>query len=126
MEMITMLGAFDSSSSAAEFGVLAIIVALCVFSIACIWKCYVKMGEPGWVSLIPFYCNWVLCKHTWGHGAMMFTWFIPLVGNILMLATYVKLFKKFGKSTLFGIFVGLFLMPLAFAICGFGDAEFEG
>lgn len=105
------------------FGLVAL--AACIFTLIGTWICYQKMDEPGWASIVPFYCNWVLCKHTWGHGAMMFAWFIPYVGTILMYITYFKWFKGFGKSTLFSLF-GLLFLPIAVAICAFGDAEFEG
>jgi hypothetical protein len=103
------------------FIVVSLIVA--VFSIICYWKCYVKMGEPGWASLIPFYCNWVLCEHTWGKGVMMFTWLIPYVGTIFMMITHYKLFKHFGKSTVFSI-LGMFFTPITLAICAFDKSVY--
>lgn len=119
---------FNVESAAAAIGAstaaLLIFLAVFIFAVVCLWKVYAKMGEPGWASLIPFYCNWVLCKHTWdGKGAMMFTWLIPFVGSIFMIITWFKLFKGFGKSALFAIF-GLFFTPIALAICAFGNAEY--
>ena len=83
------------------------------------------MGEPGWAAVIPLYNTWVLCKHAWGHGAMMFTWLIPVAGGVLIMATFFKLFEKFGKSTLFNV-LGMFFTPIALAICAFDDSEFAG
>jgi hypothetical protein len=101
----------------------AIGVIVGILTIICTWICYKKMGEAGWKSIIPFYCNYILCKHTWGSGWMMLTWLIPFVGNILMLVTYYKLFSNFGKSVLFCI-LGLVFTPIALAICALGNATY--
>ena len=116
---------FDGAvASAGGAGISYLIVlVICVFAIVCIWKCYKKMGEPGWKSLIPFYCNYVLCKHTWDSGWIMLTWFIPVFGSFVMLATYWRWFKGFGKSVLFRIF-GLIFTPIALAICAFDSSSY--
>lgn len=94
------------------------------FILVCQWKVYKKMGEEGWISLIPIYNVWVICKHAWGNGWMMFTYLIPLVGGIMSMVTYFKLFQKFGKSTLFCVF-GMFFTPVMMAICAFDSSEFD-
>ena len=108
-------------------GTLAIVslisLAVAISSIVCMWKCFTKMGAEGWASLIPFYNTWTLCKHTWGKGAMMFTWIIPLAGPFFMLATYWKMFKGFGKGRLFCVF-GLLFSPIAMAICAFDSSTY--
>ena len=123
------MSGYDMSELGVAFGGLAVMglvaFAFLIFAIICMWKIYTKMGEPGWVSLIPFYNNWVLCKHTWGgKGWMMFTWLIPVVGTFLMLATMFKMYKGFGKSGAFAIIVGMLLSPIALIICAFGNADY--
>lgn len=114
-------------------------LAVCVFAIICNWKIFVKMGAPGWASIIPFYCNWVLCDKVWGNALMSLAIIIPSIisscvdgalSTILSLVTIIvayvtnwKKYKKFGKSTGFCI-LGIFFTIITDAICAFGDAEF--
>lgn len=122
---------YDATMDAVLGGVLGFGVAIyffammlfLVFILICEWKFYKKMGEEGWVALIPIYNVYVFCKHAWGNGWMMLTWLIPFVGGIMAMATWFKLFQKFGKSTLFCIF-GMFLTPIMLAICAFDKSEF--
>lgn len=95
-----------------------------IFTLICTWKCYSKMGEPGWKSIIPFYCNYILCKHTWGNGWMLLTWFIPFAGNVFTCITLYKFYRNFGKSIFFSI-LGIFFAPIAFAVCAFGNSTYS-
>ena len=109
----------------AAFGFIWIItMIISMFTIVCTWKCYVKMGEPGWVSIVPYYNLWVLFKHTWDSGWMMFTTLIPLAGPIIAMITYYKLFERFGKSTVFSV-LGMFFTPIMMAICAFDDSIYN-
>lgn len=112
----------------AGIGIALYVIALAVsiFTIVCTWKCYVKMGEPGWASLIPFYSNYVLCKNVFGNGWLFLLLFVPLVGQIFLLVMYFKWFKGFEKSGLFAAIVGLFFMPVALAICAFDSSSYIG
>lgn len=92
-------------------------IVMLVYIIAT-WKIFVKMGEDGWKCLIPFYSNYIMCKHTWGNGLWFLAWFIPGIGSIPMLITYFMLFKGFGWSTgksIVGVlFSGITLLIVAF------------
>ena len=119
---------FDSSSVAAGLGAFAVVwiisAVVIAFTLVCSWKLYVKMGEPGWASIVPYYCNYVLCKHVWGSGWMFLTWIIPLAGPFLLFATMWKWFGCFGKGFGFKLFA-IFFSPIALAILAFGDATFS-
>lgn len=108
-------------------GAIFLLILFCfgatIFSIVCLWKCFKKMGEEGWKSIIPFYNTWTLCELTWGTGAMMFTWLIPFVGSIFAIATYWKMYSGFGKGFLFNIF-GIFFQPITTAICAFDKSVY--
>ena len=95
-------------------------VLIIVFSIYCKWTIFKKMGESGWICLIPLYSTWILYKHIVGSGWKMFLLFVPIF-NIIY-AFYVKnnMFKKFGFSTISSIVFTFF--PLA----GIPIAAFEG
>lgn len=40
-------------------------VGICILMICSWWFIYDKMGEKGWVSLIPFYGRYILFKRVW-------------------------------------------------------------
>ena len=115
-ELANVLGAL------AAVWVVALVIG--IFVAICTWKCYVKMGEPGWACLIPFYNNWVLCKRTWGNGWMMLTYFIPYAGAVMSLITLVKMYKRFGKSTALSVLGTLFFPLILLAICAFDDSVY--
>ena len=132
MYNVVLSSTVDSETVATLFGgllgsiigfVWIIGIAISVFSLICMWKCFVKMGEPGWTALIPFYNTWHLCQHTWGNGLIMLTWLIPVMGQFMTMFTYWKLFKGFGKTTIFCI-CGLLFTPIMLAICAFDDSTF--
>ena len=104
--------------------VWVIAMAVAIFVAVCMWKCFVKMGEPGWASLIPFYSMWVLCKRTWGNGWMMLTYFIPYAGSVISLITYYKMFKGFGKSTALSVLGTIFFPMILMAICAFDNSYY--
>ena len=91
--------------------------------IVCLWKIFVKIGEPGWKALIPFYSGYTLCQHTWGNGWMMLTHYIPTAGPFMSFMTNWRLLDGFGKPTFFKIF-SLILPIVAYAICGFDKSTF--
>ena len=120
--------------------IFALIV--CVFTLVCNWKIYKKLGEPGWTSIVPFYNTYLLCKHTWGNGWLMLVLYLPsfiagfvdaaaltiLISFMVSIFNYMttwKLYKGFGKSTLFCV-LGLFFTPITHAICAFDNSEYYG
>jgi hypothetical protein len=102
---------------------LLIMTVCCLFYAIVTWKIFVKMGEPGWKCLIPFYSNYIMCKHTWGQGIWFLAWFIPGIGSIPMLITYFLVFKGFGWSTGKSI-VGVLLSAITLPIVAFNGDTF--
>ena len=98
--------------------VFAIIGVILLLSIIATWKIFVKMGEEGWKCLIPFYSNYILCKHTWGNGLWFLAWFIPGIGSVPMIITYFLMFRGFGwgvgKSIVGVLFSAITLFIVAF------------
>ncbi len=129
-------GYTDSSSLGllAGMGVIIWIVSLAIsiFSIVVMWKVFKKAGKPGWASIVPVYNLYVLFEITWGKGWLFLTMFasiIPVIGTIavavIIIITYVKLAKSFGKSG--GFAVGLIFLNMIFmAILAFGKNEYVG
>ena len=138
------------------FGALSVIIILAliwyIFQLIAGWKVYVKMGEPGWKSIIPFYCGYVLYSHIW-NGVWYFGFLacnviayfinqtsmdgmlgtlIALIGGVISVVGFViqliqckRLSECFGHGT--GFTIGLFfLRPIFYLILGFGSSEYQG
>lgn len=120
---------YDAATTAAVAGGTAIYVIIClavsIFAIVCMWKIFAKAGKPGWAAIVPFYNLYILFEITWGNGILFLLTLIPFVNAIIMLITYVKLAKAFGKSG--GFAVGLIFLPIIFLpMLAFGSAQYIG
>lgn len=88
------------------------------------WKTFEKTGEKGYVSIIPFYSNYIFFKIVTKHGWLFIISFIPIVGIFYQLYINYKFVKKFGKN--FGFAIGLtFLSPIFYTKLGFDESEFK-
>ncbi len=84
---------------------------------------YVKAGQPGWASIVPFYNLYVMVKFV----GRPWWWFIlvmvPFIGIIAAIILCFDLVKCFGKGG--GFAIGLILLGFIFyPILAFGDAEY--
>ena len=116
-----------SSAVGAGVGAAAYIISMIVAiaTIVFIWKVYVKAGEPGWAAIIPFYNMYVLFKITWNNGWKFLLLLIPIYNIVVMIQTYIKLAKAFGKSG--GFAAGLIVLcPIFFGILAFDDSQYQG
>ena len=119
-----MDSSFDYYYEASPFATFLGLACSVIMSIA-LWKIFVKAGEPGWAAIVPFYNAYTLFKITWGSGWKFLLMLIPLVNVIIIIMTYVKLAKAFGKRG--GFAVGLIFLGLIFmGILGFGKDEYLG
>ena len=101
-------------------------LAFLVILIVGMWKVFVKAGEEGWKSIIPFYNTYTLFRIAGRNGWGFLLLFIPFVNLIVLIVISIDLAKHFGKSTVFGI-VGLWLFSIiGYLILGFGDAKYVG
>lgn len=104
---------------------LIVILALCAVMFISMWKIFVKAGEHGWAIFVPFYGNFCQFRMCFGNGWMFLLMLVPIVNFIVMVMTYFKMAKVFGKGSLFA--VGLMFLPFIFLpVLAFGDAEYEG
>jgi hypothetical protein len=115
-------------------------IAISVANAICLIFCFTKMGIDAWAAIIPIYGPWCLYERIWGCGwlsivpliavLMAFVsptiaWVILMATTILDIATYWRMFRCFGKGTLFCIF-GVIFQPIAIAICAFDDSAYFG
>lgn len=106
------------------FGLVYLIFV--VFAIACVWKIFVKAGEAGWKSIVPFLSSYVLVKIAGKPGWWFLLFFIPVANIVVMLLVSLGLAEKFGKSSAFGV-LGLFIFSfVGYPMLAFGDATYHG
>lgn len=60
-------------------GIYAMLIPIIAYGIFLDWKLFVKMGEPGWKALIPYYRQYIKCEKVFGNGL----WFLLIFSSIL-------------------------------------------
>lgn len=126
------------------------LVLLCIAYILCPiigdYRVFKKMGEPGWVSLIPLYNLYVKYTKVWCRSAAVLAALLalpviflpsnssdPVISKLFLLSGIaffavifignVKLSKRFGRGIPFAL--GLTFLPAVFAmILGFNSDSF--
>lgn len=100
-------------------------LAVCAFMLVVYWKLFKKAGEPGWASLVPFYCNYVLYKIAFGNGWLFLLALVPIVNVVMAILLPFKLAKAFGKDIGWG-FGLLFLSVVFYPLLAFGNTTYVG
>ena len=105
------------------YGILFCIIGL-LFVIE-LWVIFKKCGKKGWLSIVPIASTWTLFSIS---GLPGWLCLVPVANFVGLIVAYVKLPKRFGKSTLFGIanlffpiiFMGIlaFIFEKAFLLSG--------
>ncbi len=113
---------------AGVFGLFYMIcwLAFVILIIAGFWKTFVKAGQPGWASIIPFYNVYILLKIAGRPGWRLLLFFIPFVNIIVSLVVAIDVGKSFGKDALYSIILLWLLSAIGYLILGFGSAEYQG
>ena len=89
------------------------------------WRFYRRGYCPGWACLIPFYNTYCFFKIAFGNGWLFLLTLVPIVGQILLLASPFLISKNYGKGFAFGL--GFLFFPFLFwAIIAFGDLYYCG
>lgn len=106
-------------------GMFVLYLLLVGFILFCMWKIFVKAGEPGWAAIVPIYNAMILSKIC-GRGEVFgLLLFVPCVGFVIAILLALDLAKVFGKSAGFGIGL-LFLGIIFYPMLAFGSAEYVG
>ena len=100
-------------------GTLGISAILTAVMMVAMWKMFIKLGEPGWVGIVPFYNMYKLSEHLYGNGWNMLICFIPIVGIPYFM---YKVFKCFGAEEFPAILLAI-LAPIGMVVYGFNKAE---
>jgi hypothetical protein len=121
----TVVVTSSSSSSGAMIG-FWVGLLFWILMIVAVWRIFVKAGEAGWKSIIPFYSSYILFKIAGRNGLWFLALFVPFVNIFVLLMLAIDLAKHFGKSTLFGVVALWIFSVIGFLILGYGDAEYVG
>ena len=103
-----------------------IILLVLVIEIVAQWKLFIKLGEPGWKSIIPFYSDYICFSKYWGNGWMFLVpvvlsvlSIIPIIGLLFSVVTLCfvclhayKTAEAFGEGV--GFAIGLAVLPVIF------------
>jgi hypothetical protein len=93
--------------------------------LAAYWQIFAKAGQPGWVSLIPFY-NLIKLLHITGRSGW---WIVGLMVPFLNFFVFIRLVfdlaKSFGRGVAFG-FGLLLLSPIFIPVLAFGSSRYVG
>lgn len=117
--------------------ILITLVAIGLFVMMCIarWKLFVKFGEPGWKSLIPFYSTYIQYGYVWrakigtimvicSVASLLLPLLLPVTYTIGVIGTY-RTARVFAQDDYFAF--GLIFLPFIFLpILAFGDARYHG
>lgn len=111
-----------------NYQVIEIIVN--VINAICLVFCFSKMGLSPWAPIIPIYGTWCLYDRVWGTGWVLILTIVaafisPILVFIIDSVTFFRMFKGFGKGTLFCLFGAIF-QPIGIAICAFDKSTYCG
>lgn len=114
-------------SSAAQMSPVAIIISLVIsiFYLVCMWKLYAKAGKPGWAAIIPIYNMVVFFDIVYGKGWKFLLMLIPIFGEVVAIASMIRLAQNYGKSVGFGV-LNLFFSFVTIPMLAFGSSDYEG
>lgn len=93
-------------------------------------RVFTKAGKPAWAAYVPIYNGWVLFEIGGKPGWWVLSGLIPFIGGIISLVLYLlvslEIAKRFGKSSVFGVF-GLWLFSLiGYTMLAFDDSKYQG
>src|SRR3954451_23645503 len=83
------------------------------------WKTWEKMGDPGWMGIVPFLNAYRVWQRTRPDQAVLFTVLsiVPCISFVMAVILWIDLGKLFGKSFVYGL-----ITPLI----GFTDVQYIG
>lgn len=88
------------------------------------WQMYVKAGQKGWVSLIPFINILGLLKIVHRPLWWLLLMLIPFVNLVVGIIIMLDLAKAFGKGVGMALLL-ILLTPIGYLALGFGSAQYQ-
>ena len=106
--------------------ILLLLLPLLVAAIELVstWKIFVKMGDEGWMSIVPFLNIYRIFQRSRPDQAILWT-ILPFACGIGAFVAVFDLAKLFGKEI--GYALGLIFLPFVFLpMLAFGSATYQG
>lgn len=116
----------ETSVSGGGLGIIAVFYVLFfVIYLVAMWKLFTKMGQPGWVGIIPILNAYGLYKLSGREWWWVILLFIPCINIVALWFLADSTARLFGKEL--GWKILLFLLPgLGHLILAFGDSQYVG
>lgn len=114
------------AAAAAGFGLGLMLFWLLIIVIMglSMWKLFVKMGDPGWMGIIPILNIYRIFQRSRPDQAILWT-ILAFVCGIGSIVAMYDLAKLFGKEIVYAL--GLIFVPIVFApMLAFGSATYQG
>lgn len=89
-----------------------------------LWKIFEKAGQNGWAALIPFYNIFIFLRIIQKPWWWFILFFIPYLGFIWILWGWIRMAKRFGKSSLYGVAI-VCLSVVFIPLLAFGKQEYK-
>ncbi len=107
------------------FGIILYLIFSYILS-----RVFTKASKPAWAAYVPIYNGWVLFEIGGKPGWWVLAGLIPFIGGIIAFVLYIivslEIAKRFGKSSVFGVF-GLWLFSLVgYTILAFDSSKYQG
>jgi len=104
---------------------MVIMLGLAIIVIGCIWRVFVKAGQPGWAAIIPIYNLYTMVKIGGKPGYWTLLCFIPYLNLVFLVWIFNMISKSFGKDE--GFTIGLFFLWFIFwPILGYSNSKYLG
>lgn len=100
-----------SASVIIAYSVFAL--AICILSIVAMWKIFVKAGQAGWKSLIPFYNMYILFKICWNTKHFWFYLALTIVASIIS-SVYTTVNPD--STSAIAIIIGILVIAITIAL----------
>ncbi|MFN8052984.1 MAG: DUF5684 domain-containing protein [Acidimicrobiales bacterium] len=120
----TLRQTYEVSTSGSMSGGVFLLMMLVYLAVIALflysnWKVWVKMGDPGWMGIVPILNVYRIFQRTRPEQAVLYTILsiVPCISIVMAFFYWSDLGKLFGKSFLHGL-----LTPLL----AFGDATYVG
>lgn len=116
---------YDSAAAmAAATPLILLSIAIGIVTIVALWKVYLKAGEPGWASIVPFYNTYVLFRIAGFNPWLFLLMLIPLVNVVMAILVSLRIGTAFGKNALWSVFLLVIFPTVGYLILGFGSPQY--
>jgi len=92
-----------------------------------LYKILEKLGEDGWVALVPFYGTYKMVKLVNKSWTWIIVYYVPFLGFVVWMGIIVELLKLLGQRTFLQHFLGVVFAGIYLPYIGFKeDVKFIG